>query len=260
MVRAGVLGSNSNAGDTCHNQVVRPLRVGDKHIYTYIAQHNMASFEHKKTKIAMPESLYQLRINKQVGMFAVGMLDASEPASIATYGRGKWIEYVISNAETDLYGTIGKAKDKKWCVVSCVITAAEDKRLPAGLLLHFPIYGIESNDLSTMQAEAEIQAIFGEVSPKVIRMEFNKAVSTQYGSTIKPPVLSVRDCDKREQLYFEAAQIIPVEYPQFIPEATELFPPVYDDVTGKLISGLSRSAPVAQIPVLPGASQSKLPA
>lgn len=220
----------------------------------------MASFEHKGVKIALPETLYQLRINKQVGMFAVGILDGTDPNSIATYGRGKWIEFVIANAETNLFGTIGKAKDKKWAIVSAVITAAEDKRLPAGLLVHFPVYGFESNDLSTMQSEAEIQAIFGKVSPKVIRMEFSKSVATQYGSTIKPPVLSVRDCDKKELVYFEASQSINVEYPQFIPEATELFPPVYDDVTGKLTSGLSRSAPVAQIPVLPGASQSKLPA
>ncbi len=221
----------------------------------------MTVFEHSGVKIAMPKSLYQLRINKQVGMFAVGMIDASEPVSVTTYGRGKWIEFVIANCETQLYGTIGKAKNKKWAVVSAVITAAEDKRLPAGLLVHFPLYGFESNDFSTMQAEAEIQEIFGEISPKVIRMEFSKSVTTQFGSTIKPPVLSVRDCDKKKELpYFEAAQLINVEHPEAIPEALELFPPVYDDVTGQLVSGLSRSAPVSAPPVLPGAAQAKLPA
>ena len=217
----------------------------------------MASFEHEGIKVGMPVAPYILRINKQVGMFAVGMLDAADPNSIATYGRGKWIEFVVAACDSNLYGSIGKAENKKWAFISAVVTKAEDKRLVPGLLLHFPSYGFESQDFSTMQSEAEIAEIFGGVSPKVIRMEFTKSVSTKYGSIIRPPSLVARDADKNETKYFNAASRILMEFPQHIPDPILLYPRTVDDKG--VVSGLSRET-LVPVNALPGGANFALPA
>lgn len=219
----------------------------------------MPAFEKDGVKIGLPKNMYLLRLNKQAGMFATSMVDITDATSVATYGRGKMIEFVIANCETGLFGTIAKAKDKKWAFVSAVITKAEDARLVPGMLLHFPVYGFESDDFNTMQSEAEIESIFGEIKPQVIRMEFNRQIGTQHGSIIKPPSISIRACDKRELKYFNAAQEIPLEYPQYLPDPVEIFPPIYED--GKLTSGLMRGGIPLKPQMLPGASTTnRLPA
>lgn len=215
--------------------------------------------EHEGIKVGMPSTPYVLRINKQVGMFAVGMLDSSDPGSLATYGRGKWIEFVVAACDCNLHGSIGKAENKRWAFVSGVVTKAEDKRMVPGLLFHFPSYGFESQDFSTMQSEAEIAEIFGGVSPKVIRMEFSKSVSTKYGSTIRPPSLIIRDADKNETKYFNAAARIVSEFPNAIPDPLALFPPAVDSKTGVVTGGLTRE-PLVSMGALPGAANFALPA
>lgn len=68
-------------------------------------------FEHKKVTIGMPETLYLLRVNKQVGCFTIGNVEPGNVESINTFGRGKFLEFAISACDTGLYGRIGKVKD-----------------------------------------------------------------------------------------------------------------------------------------------------
>lgn len=196
-------------------------------------------FTHKDIKIGMPETPYILRMNKQVGCFAVGNIEAGNIDSITTYGRGKWIEFAIAQCDTDLIGKVGKTgEDKQWAFVSAVVVGAEDVRLPKGLLMHFICYGYEAKDFAMLAADAETSAIFGDSLPQIVRVEFNKSVATQYGSTIRPPSITVRNATKEQLPYFEAAQTIAEEYPQYLPDATTLYPPVADPISGEIVSGL----------------------
>ena len=208
-------------------------------------------FEHKKVTIGLPESLYLLRLNKQVGCFSIGSIEAGNVDSITTYGRGKWIEFVIAQCDTDLHGKIGRiGEEKQWAFVSAVVVGAEDKRLPQGLLIHFICYGYEAKDFAMLAADAETAAIFGDSLPQIVRVEFNRSVATQFGSMIRPPSITVRNATKEQLPYFEAAQIISEQYSTYLPNAEQLYPATADPVSGEIVSGLFRQR--NKTPVLSG--------
>lgn len=196
-------------------------------------------FTHKEIKIGMPETPYLLRVNKQVGCFSIGNIEPGNIESINTYGRGKSLEFAIAACDTDLHGRIGKVKeDQQYAFVSAVVTASDDARLPKGLLVHFLIYGYEARFFAMLAAEVETAAIFGNSIPQIIRIVFDKSISTQYGSTIKPPTISTRDVTKEELPYFEGAQMIAEQYEAYLPDATVLHPATADPVSGEIVSGL----------------------
>lgn len=203
-------------------------------------------FTHKKIKIGMPETPYLLRVNKQVGCFAVGNIEAGNIESINTYGRGKYLEFAIAACDTDLHGKIGKIKEEQqYAFISAVVTKSDSIKLPVGLLVHFVVYGYEARFFTTLAAEVETSSIFGDSMPQIIRMVFDRSVATQFGTNIKPPTISVRDAVGDELIIFEAAQLIAVEYPTYLPDAIALYPPTADAVSGEVVSGLFRSRPAS---------------
>lgn len=199
-------------------------------------------FEHKKVTIGMPETPYLLRVNKQVGCFSIGNIEPGNVESINAFGRGKFLEFVIAACNTGLHGRIGKVKeDQQYAFISALVTNSDDSRLPKGLLVHFLVYGYEARFFTMLAAEVETAAIFGGNVPKIIRMVFDRSVSTQFNSTIKPPTISSRDATKDELILFEAAQIIGEKYPNYLPDATAIYLPSVDPKTGELLSGLTRN-------------------
>jgi hypothetical protein len=159
-------------------------------------------FEHKKVTIGMPETPYLLRVNKQFGCFTVGNVEPGNIESVNTYGRGKFLEFAIAACDTSLYGKIGKVKDdQEYAFISAIVTASDDSRLPRGLLIHFLIYGYEARFFTMLAAEVETTAIFGGSVPQIIRMVFDRSVSTQFNSVIKPPTISSRDVTKEELVF-----------------------------------------------------------
>ena len=66
---------------------------------------------HKKAIIGIPETLYLLKVNKQVGCFSIGNIEPGNIESLNTYGRGKYLEFAIAAYDTDLHGRIGKVKE-----------------------------------------------------------------------------------------------------------------------------------------------------
>ena len=210
-------------------------------------------FTHKDIKIGMPETPYLLRVNKQVGCFSIGNIEPGNIESINTFGRGKSLEFAITACDTDLHGRIGKVKeDQQYAFVSAVVTASDDARLPKGLLVHFLIYGYEARFFAMLAAEVETAAIFGNSIPQIIRIVFDKSISTQYGSTIKPPTISTRDASIEELPYFEGAQMIAAQFPNYLPDAAALYPATADPVSGEVVSGLFRNLSVS--PMLAGAA------
>ena len=206
-------------------------------------------FTNKKTTIGMPETPYLLRVNKQVGCFSVGNIEPGNLESINSFGRGKFLEFVIADCDTFLYGTIGKVKeDQEYVFVSAVVTDSDDCRLPKGLLVHFLTYGFEAKFFTMLQAESETAAIFGDSHPQIIRMVFDKSVATQYGTSIKPPSIFSRDANEQELNYFEAAQTIVQQYPTYLPDAAVLYPPATDPTSGELIGGLIRNGIITSLP------------
>lgn len=198
----------------------------------------------------MPETPYLLRVNKQVGCFSIGNLELGNVESLNTYGRGKFLEFVIAACDTSLHGKIGKVKDEQqYAFISAVITASDDSRLPKGLLVHFLVYGYEARFFTMLAAEVETAAIFGGSVPQIIRMVFNRSVNTQFNSTIKPPTISSRAATKEELILFEAAQLIGEKYPAYLPDATALYPINADSKTGKVLSGLTRNRLMPLLPV-----------
>ena len=207
-------------------------------------------FEHKKVTIGMPETPYLLRVNKQIGAFTVGNVEAGNIDSLNTYGRGKHLEFAIAGCDTSLYGRIGKVReDQEYVFVSAVVTASDDSRLPKGLLIHFLTYGYEARFFKMLAAESETAAIFGDSHPQIIRMVFDKSVATQYGTSIKPPSIFSRDANKEELTYFEAAQTIAEKYPAYLPNATVLYPAMADPQTGEVLSGLTRHRTLDLLPI-----------
>jgi hypothetical protein len=207
-------------------------------------------FTHNKAIIGMPETPYLLRVNKQVGCFSIGNIEPGNIESLNTYGRGKFLEFAIAACDTSLYGRIGKVKDdQQYAFVSAVITASDDSRLPKGLLVHFLIYGYEARFFTMLAAEVETAAIFGGSVPQIIRMVFDRSVSTQFNSTIKPPTISSREATKEELILFEAAQLISEKYPAYLPDATTLYPINADPKTGEVLSGLTRNRLMPLLPI-----------
>jgi hypothetical protein len=207
-------------------------------------------FTHKKAIIGMPETLYLLRVNKQVGCFSIGNIEPGNIESLNTYGRGKFLEFAIAACDTSLYGRIGKVKDEQqYAFVSAIVTASDDSRLPKGLLVHFLIYGYEARFFTMLAAEVETAAIFGSSKAQIIRMVFDRSVSTQFNSTIKPPTISSRDATKDELTLFEAAQLIAEKYSSYLPDATALYPINADPKTGEVLSGLTRHRLAALLPI-----------
>ncbi len=100
-----------------------------------------------------------------------------------------------------------------------------------------------------LAAEVETAAIFGGSKAQIIRMVFDKSVSTQFNSTIKPPTISSRDAVKDELTLFEAAQLIGEKYPAYLPDATALYPINADPKTGEVLSGLTRHKLAALLPI-----------
>lgn len=197
----------------------------------------------------MPETPYLLRVNKQVGYFSIGNIEPGNIESLNTYGRGKYLEFAIAACDTDLHGRIGKVKDEQqYAFVSAIVTNSDDSRLPKGLLVHFLVYGYEARFFTMLAAEVETAAIFGSSVPKIIRMVFDRSVSTQFNSTIKPPTISSRDATKDELTLFEAAQLIGEKYPNYLPDATTLYPTSVDPVSGEVVSGLSRHKVISSLP------------
>lgn len=222
--------------------------------YNHKYKHNKTmQFTHKEIKIGMPETPYLLRVNKQVGCFAVGNIEAGNIESINTYGRGKYLEFAIAACDTDLHGKIGKIKEEQqYAFISAVVTASDSVKLPVGLLVHFVVYGYEARFFAMLAAESETASIFGDAMPQIIRMVFDRSVATQFGTNIKPPTISVRDAVGDELVLFEAAGMISAEYPTYLPDALALYPPTADAVSGEVVSGLNRSRDSS--PMLNGAS------
>ena len=213
-------------------------------------------FTHNKAIIGMPETPYLLRVNKQVGCFSIGNIEPGNIESVNTYGRGKYLEFAIAACDTTLHGKIGKVKeDQQYAFISAIITNSDDLRLPKGLLIHFLVYGYEARFFTMLAAEVETAAIFGGSQKQIIRMVFDRSVSTQFNSTIKPPTISSRDASKDELTLFEAAQLIGEKYPAYLPDATALYPINADFKTGEVLSGLTRSR---LMPLLPINEQQKL--
>jgi hypothetical protein len=213
-------------------------------------------FTHNKAIIGMPETPYLLRVNKQVGCFSIGNIEPGNIESVNTYGRGKYLEFAIAACDTSLHGKIGKVKeDQQYAFISAIITNSDDLRLPKGLLIHFLVYGYEARFFTMLAAEVETAAIFGGSKAQIIRMVFDRSVSTQFNSTIKPPTISSRDATKDELTLFEATQLISEKYPAYLPDATALYPINADLKTGEVLSGLTRSR---LMPLLPINEQQKL--
>ena len=207
-------------------------------------------FTHNKAIIGMPETPYLLRVNKQVGCFSIGNIEPGNVESVNTYGRGKFLEFAIAACDTSLHGKIGKVKDdQQYAFISAIITASDDSRLPKGLLVHFLVYGYEARFFTMLAAEVETAAIFGGSQKQIIRMVFDRSVSTQFNSTIKPPTISSRDAIKDELIFFEAAQLISEKYPAYLPDATALYPINADPKTGEVLSGLTRHRLAALLPI-----------
>ncbi len=207
-------------------------------------------FTHNKAIIGMPETPYLLRVNKQVGCFSIGNIEPGNIESLNTYGRGKYLEFAIAACDTSLYGRIGKVKDdQQYAFISAIVTASDDSRLPKGLLCHFLVYGYEARFFTMLSAEVETAAIFGGSKAQIIRMVFDRSVSTQFNSTIKPPTISSRDATKEELTLFEAAQLISEKYPAYLPDATALYPPMADSKSGEILSGLTRHKLMPLLPI-----------
>ncbi len=207
-------------------------------------------FTHNKAIIGMPETPYLLRVNKQVGYFSIGNIEPGNIESVNTYGRGKYLEFAIAACDTDLHGRIGKVKEnQQYAFISAVIAKSDDSRLPSGLLVHFLVYGYEARFFTILAAEVETAAIFGGSQKQIIRMVFDRSVSTQFNSTIKPPTISSRAATKEELILFEAAQIIGEKYPNYLPDATTLYPIISDFKTGEVLSGLTRHRLAPLLPI-----------
>lgn len=212
----------------------------------------MQVFSVGSTRIGLPSRPQLLRLNKLFGCIAIGNIEMDSPATLRMNGRGKWLDFALVNAQIGLSGTIGKATSDGWAIVSALVVLSDDKRLPSGVLIHFPMYSYEAENFAKLSETVELQQMMEvEADPEIFRIEFTKSIKTQYGSTIKPPVILTREPSLGEMDYIKAAETIKAEYPQFLPNFAELYPPEYDE-DGQLTFGL-----VASQPTLPTLEASK---
>ena len=186
----------------------------------------------KKISITMPESPVLLRLNKQVGCFATGLIGKYNRESMETYGRGTWLECVIAKFDDDLHGIVGMGDTKQWGFVSAIVTRADDSRIEPGSLVHFLTYGAERISCARLENENTRKV------PYILRINFNLSVPTQHGTVIRPPSISNHQPNRIESQYLESAKSIVKNYPNYLPDATSLYPAKYDSQTNKLISGL----------------------
>lgn len=186
----------------------------------------------KKISITMPESPVLLRLNKQVGCFATGLIEKYNRESMETYGRGTWLECVIAKFDDDLHGIVGMGDTKQWGFVSAIVTKAEDARIQAGSLVHFLTYGAERITCTRLENKDTNK------SPYILRINFNLSIPTQHRTVIKPPSISIHKPNELELQYLEAAKIAAKNYPNCFPDAIDLYPAKYHAQTNKLISGL----------------------
>ena len=193
----------------------------------------------KKISITMPESPVLLRLNKQVGCFATGLVEKYNHQSMETYGRGKWLECAIAKFDDDLYGIVGMGESKQWGFVSAIVTRAEDARIQAGSLVHFLTYGAERISCISLGHESTCGIAY------ILGINFNLSIPTQHGTVIRPPSISTHKPNELELQYLEAAKILAKDYPNCFPDAVDLYPAKYHAQTNKLISGLVDLKPSA---------------
>ncbi len=186
----------------------------------------------KKISITMSESPVLLRLNKQVGCFATGLIEKYNRKSMETYERGTWLECAIARFDNDLHGIVGMGESKQWGFVSAVVTRAEDARIQASSLVHFLTYGAERMSCARLEHENTRKV------PHILRINFNLSIPTQHGTVIRPPSISTHKPNELELQYLEAAQIIIKDYPNYFPDAIDLYPAKYHAQTNKLTSGL----------------------
>ena len=74
---------------------------------------NLELHPNRKVSINLPESPLLLRLNKQVGCFATGLIEQYNHKSMETYGRGKWLECAISKFDNDLHGIVGMGESEQ---------------------------------------------------------------------------------------------------------------------------------------------------
>lgn len=211
---------------------------------------NLEHYPNRKILVSMPESPVLLRLNKQVGCFATGLIEPGNYNSMETYGRGKWLRCAIAKFDDDLHGIVGMGESKQWGFVSAIVTGAEDFRIEAGCLIHFLTYGAERINCARLGNENinKVSCILG--------IKFNLSIPTQYETVIKPPSISIIKPSARESQYLEAAKILVRDYPNYFPDATCLYPAKYHAQTNKLISGLVHLKPSAVSKVNSNASTS----
>ena len=202
--------------------------------------------------ITMPERPVLLRLNKQNGCFATGLIEKCNRESMEIYGRGKWLECAITKFDDDLHGIIGMGDTKQWGFVSAIVTKAEDSRIQAGSLVHFLTYGAEQVTCTRLENKDTNK------SPYILRINFNLSIPTQHRTVIKPPSISTHKPNKREFQYLEAAKIAAKNYPNCFPEAIDLYPAKYHAQTNKLISGLMHLKTPAALKVVNTSSSASL--
>ena len=182
--------------------------------------------------ITMPERPILLRLNKQNGCFATGLIEKCNRESMEIYGRGKWLECAITKFDDDLHGIIGMGDTKQWGFVSAIVTKAEDSRIQAGSLVHFLTYGAERITCTRLENKDTSKP------PCILKINFNLSVPTQHGTVIRPPSISTHKPNRLELQYLEAAKVVAKDYPNYLPDAIDLYPAKYHAQTNKLISGL----------------------
>ncbi|WP_009630143.1 hypothetical protein [Synechocystis sp. PCC 7509] len=186
----------------------------------------------RKVSITLPESPFLLRLNKQVGCFATGLIEQYNHESMETYGRGKWLECAIAKFDDDLHGIVGMGESKQWGFVSAIVTRADDFRIEPGCLVHFLTYRAERISCTRLENENTRKV------PYILRINFNLSIPTQHGKVIRPPSISKHQPNRIESQYLESAKSIVKNYPDYLPDATSLYPAKYNSQTNKLISGL----------------------
>jgi hypothetical protein len=205
------------------------MRCRTKSAYSkFIAQQQTNTME---IKISATDSIYvlsapfSLRLNKLAGMFATSTIDLSEPLTVAAYGRGKQITLAPVAITTGLYGSIGKSEEKEWSHVLGVIVSAEHPALPRGLVVEFICYGYERQAIEQFNLDAELAAILEQnTTPKLIDIKFDKHVTTQHGSVIKPPSIHILDCPKEDLELANAARELWDSHPEVAVDPTLRYP------------------------------------
>ena len=195
---------------------------------------NSELYPSRKIPITIPESPILLRLNKQVGCLASGLIEMGNRESMQNHGRGKWLECAIAKFDDDLHGVVGMGDTKQWGFVSAIVTKAEDARIQAGFLVHFLTYGVERITCIRLENRDTSK------SPYILEINFNLSVPTQHGTVIRPPSISTHKPNELELQYLESAKVVAQDYPNYLPDAIDLYPAKYHAQTNKLISGLVR--------------------